>query len=56
MKNLIAAVGLPKNNFCTACFDNQYPIPIPSELKAAKSGSPPLEGNKEARVEQVPGS
>ncbi len=56
MKNLIAAVGLPKNNFCTACFDNQYPIPIPKELKAAKSGSPPLEDSKEARTEQVPGS
>jgi len=40
MKNLITAVGLPKNNFCTACFDNQYPIPVPKELKAAKSRSP----------------
>lgn len=37
MKNLIAAVGLPKNNFCTACFDAQYPIPIPDEMKPKKA-------------------
>jgi amidophosphoribosyltransferase len=42
MKNLIAAVGLPKNNFCTACFDNHYPIPIPRELRAAKVGKQPV--------------
>ncbi|NLJ36779.1 MAG: amidophosphoribosyltransferase [candidate division WS1 bacterium] len=44
MKNLITAVGLPKNNFCTACFDNHYPIPIPRELKAAKASEPAGEG------------
>jgi len=36
MKNLITAVGLPKSNFCTACFDNQYPIPIPPDVKVTK--------------------
>ncbi len=56
MKNLITAVGLPKNNFCTACFDNQYPIPIPKELKAAKSGSQVFEDKQRVGVEQVPGS
>ncbi|MBC7289089.1 MAG: amidophosphoribosyltransferase, partial [Armatimonadetes bacterium] len=28
MSNLIRAVGLPKRNFCTACFDHDYPIPL----------------------------
>jgi len=36
MKNLVAAIGLPKNNFCTACFDSQYPIHIPKDIKATK--------------------
>ena len=36
MRGLIRAVGLPKNNFCTACFDGDYPIPIPEEAKVQK--------------------
>ncbi|MFO7946769.1 MAG: amidophosphoribosyltransferase [Armatimonadota bacterium] len=36
IKNLVTAVGLPKNNFCTACFDNRYPISIPDEVRATK--------------------
>jgi amidophosphoribosyltransferase len=49
MKNLIAAVGLPKNNFCTACFDNQYPIPVPKELKEAKVSITPPKSPKEQK-------
>ncbi len=37
MPNLIKAVGLPKTNFCTACFDAQYPIAIPEDVKLSKS-------------------
>ena len=37
MANLVKAVGLPKNNFCTACFDAHYPIPIPKDVKISKS-------------------
>jgi len=37
MPNLVKAVGLPKNNFCTACFDARYPIPIPEDVKISKS-------------------
>jgi len=37
MSNLVKAVGLPKNNFCTACFDGRYPIPIPEDVKISKS-------------------
>jgi amidophosphoribosyltransferase len=36
LKNLIKAVGLPKTNFCTACFDRHYPIPVPKEIKVSK--------------------
>jgi len=36
MKGLVAAVGLPKGSFCTACFDRAYPIPIPKEIKVSK--------------------
>jgi amidophosphoribosyltransferase len=36
LPNLIKAVGLPKGNFCTACFDNKYPIPVPEMVKATK--------------------
>ncbi|MEI6501867.1 MAG: amidophosphoribosyltransferase [Armatimonadota bacterium] len=36
IKNLVKAVGLPKTNFCTACFDRQYPIPVPRAIKVTK--------------------
>jgi amidophosphoribosyltransferase len=36
LANLIKAVGLPKTNFCTACFDRHYPIPVPKEVKVTK--------------------
>ncbi len=34
--NLTKAVGLPKIHFCTACFDGNYPIPIPEDVKVTK--------------------
>ncbi len=37
ISNLVRAVGLPKNNFCTACFDARYPIPIPEDVKISKT-------------------
>ncbi len=30
------AVGMHKNNFCRACFDGKYPIPIPQDVKITK--------------------
>jgi len=36
IRNLVKAVGLPKQNFCTACFDNDYPIPVPEDLRISK--------------------
>lgn len=36
MDNLIEAVAQPKSTFCRACFDGQYPIHIPSDVKFTK--------------------
>jgi amidophosphoribosyltransferase len=36
MKNLVRAVGLPKLNFCTACFDEHYPIVVSKEVRVTK--------------------
>jgi amidophosphoribosyltransferase len=36
MDNLIEAVGHPKQNFCRACFDGEYPIQIPLDMKVSK--------------------
>jgi amidophosphoribosyltransferase len=36
MDNLIAAVGQPKQMFCRACFDGEYPITIPLDMKMSK--------------------
>lgn len=36
MANMVRAVGLPKLHFCTACFDGEYPIEVPPEVKVTK--------------------
>ncbi len=36
MENLVKAVGLPKTNFCTACFDEMYPIAVPDAVRTSK--------------------
>ncbi len=36
LDNLVAATGLPKKYFCTACFDKRYPIKVPSDMKLSK--------------------
>lgn len=33
---MIAATGLPKDKFCAACFDGEYPVPIPQQLRLDK--------------------
>ena len=44
MENLVEAVGAPKDKFCRACFDGEYPIEIPHDVKYSKlifeSGDP----------------
>jgi len=29
LRTLVASTGLPKRRLCRACFDGQYPIPVP---------------------------
>jgi amidophosphoribosyltransferase len=36
MDNLIEAVGHPKDHFCRACFDGEYPIYIPQDVRYTK--------------------
>jgi amidophosphoribosyltransferase len=36
LPNLVKAVGLPKTNFCSACFNNDYPIEVPEHLRVTK--------------------
>ncbi|MBM3495135.1 MAG: amidophosphoribosyltransferase [Armatimonadetes bacterium] len=33
---VMRAIGLPKKLFCRACFDGQYPIPIPTDVRLSK--------------------
>lgn len=33
---LIEAVGLPRSNFCLACFNNRYPIRVPKAVRVSK--------------------
>lgn len=44
MDNLLEAVGAPKEQFCRACFDGEYPITIPDDVRYTKlvfeSGDP----------------
>ena len=36
MENLVKATRRPKEDFCRACFDGEYPIPVPEDVKMAK--------------------
>jgi amidophosphoribosyltransferase len=36
MDNLIEAIGKPKQVFCRACFDGEYPIEIPLDVRISK--------------------
>lgn len=62
MDNLIEAVGQPKSTFCRACFDGEYPIQIPSDVKFTKhvfdsnghsngTAPEPLEAEMQQRLE-----
>ena len=33
LEGLLQAVGLPRDTFCLACFNNDYPIPVQAEMK-----------------------
>jgi len=46
IEGLIEAVGLPRNSFCMACFNNRYPIAIPKDIRVEKLAlePPPASG------------
>jgi amidophosphoribosyltransferase len=48
IEQLVDATGLPKDNFCRACFDGNYPIPLPPpELLGKHSLETPVRLNHE---------
>jgi amidophosphoribosyltransferase len=36
MENLVDSTRRPREDFCMACFDGEYPIPVPEDMKMAK--------------------
>jgi amidophosphoribosyltransferase len=36
MENLVKATRRPKEDFCTACFDGEYPVPVPADVMMMK--------------------
>jgi amidophosphoribosyltransferase len=36
MENLVKATRRPKEIFCTACFDGEYPVPVPDDVMMTK--------------------
>jgi amidophosphoribosyltransferase len=36
VEGLVESIGLPADRFCRACFDSEYPVAIPDEIKARK--------------------
>jgi len=36
MENLVSATSRPSEDFCMACFNGDYPVPVPDDLKMAK--------------------
>ena len=40
----VAAVGQDQSNFCLACFNGDYPIPVPDEVSKHAFDDPPETG------------
>jgi amidophosphoribosyltransferase len=36
MDNLVKATRRRKEDFCTACFDGEYPVPVPDDMMMTK--------------------
>jgi amidophosphoribosyltransferase len=42
MEGLIESVGLPRENFCAACFTGEYPMPVQLEMDKLQLETLPL--------------
>ncbi len=40
MENLVRATRRPKEDFCTACFDGEYPVPVPGQVTMRECSLP----------------
>jgi amidophosphoribosyltransferase len=36
LPGVVRAIGMHKDNFCRACFDGKYPIPVPQDVRVTK--------------------
>ncbi len=37
VEGMVAATGLPAEQFCLACFNDQYPTPLPAEFEIRRA-------------------
>lgn len=44
INSAVQSVGKPKNNFCLACFNGEYPIPVPNDFSKNPFETPPEVG------------
>ena len=44
IEGAVNAVGKPISHFCLACFNGDYPVPVPNELKKHAFDDPPETG------------
>jgi amidophosphoribosyltransferase len=50
LESLVKATGIPKERFCLACLDGNYPIEIPQNLKLSKFALEKETGDSERRL------
>ncbi len=43
LDGLVDATGYSKEDFCLACFNNQYPTPVPSDFEPSRRAAPRIE-------------
>jgi amidophosphoribosyltransferase len=58
IEGLVEAIGLPRELFCMACFNGDYPVAVPDELRARKFAleTPPQPAEKTPDVASRAGS
>jgi glutamine phosphoribosylpyrophosphate amidotransferase len=36
MSGMVAAIGCARHEFCMACFNGKYPVPVPERIRRSK--------------------